>query len=130
MHTVLVVGLVGCRAEPQVVVQLLGDGLHLQVLLACPEELPRKAGGSTDAHLEGPAQQSAIHKLLQGLHLSAQSVEGVLEAEPGIEAEDASVALDGLLHTASFADGTCHGLLAQDVLACVGSLYGHDAMPV
>ena len=123
-----IVRLVGCRAQPQVIVKFFGNGLYLKVLLTCPEEFPGEAGGSADAYLERPAQQSAVHQFLQWLDLGAQSIECVLESEPGIQTEDA--ALDCFLHPSAFAYGGCHGLLAQDVLTSIGSLYGHDAMPV
>ena len=130
MGAVYIVRFVGCRAQPQVIVKLFGNGLYLKVLLTCPEEFPGEAGGSADAYLERPAQQSAVHQFLQWLDLGAQSIESILESEPGVQTEDAAVALDGFLHPSAFAYGACHGLLAQDVLTSIGSLYGHDAMPV
>ena len=40
VRTMDVVGLVGSRAEPEVVVELLGYGLNFEVLLTYPEEFP------------------------------------------------------------------------------------------
>ena len=40
VSTVLVVGLVRCRAQPQIVIQILWDRLLNKILLTYPEELP------------------------------------------------------------------------------------------
>ena len=130
MCTVYVVGLVGSRAQPQVVVQFLGNGLHFQVLLSCPEELPGEACGTRDAHFQGPSQQAAVDKLLERLHIGAQSVEGVLEAEPCVQSENPAVALHGFFHPFPLADGAGHRLLAEDVLAGIGCFHRHDTVPV
>ena len=130
VHAVFVVGFVGRRAEPHVVVQLFRDGLGLEVLLPHPEEFPGESRGSGDGHLEGPSQQAAVDEFLERFDRRAQSVEGVLEAEPGVQAEDASVLPDGLHHALALADGARHRLLAPDVLAGLGCLDGHDAVPV
>ena len=130
VHAVFVVGFVGRRAEPHVVVQLFRDGLGLEVLLPHPEEFPGESRGSGDGHLEGPSQQAAVDEFLERFDRRAQSVEGVLEAEPGVQAEDASVLPDGLHHALALADGARHRLLAPDVLAGLGRLDGHDAVPV
>ena len=127
---VYVVGLVGSRAEPEVVVQFLGHGLYLKVFLTNPEELPCEACCAGDAHFERPSEQSALDELLERLHFCAESVERILEAEPGVETEHAGVALHGFFHTFAFADGACHGFLAEDVLSGIGSFDGHDAVPM
>ena len=130
VHAVSVVGLPGGRTEPHVVVELRGYGLGLEVVAADPEELPREARGAGDRHLERPAQQPAVDEFLQRLDGRAQTVEGVLEAEPRVEPEDAVVAPHGLDDALALADGARHGLLAPDVLAGARRLDGHDAVPV
>ena len=86
-----VVGLAGRRPEPQVVVELGRHGLGLQVRPAAPVELPVEAGGGADGRLEGPAQEPALHHLLDRLDVRAEPVEPALEAEPGVEPEDPAV---------------------------------------
>ena len=130
VDTVFVVGLVRRRAEPHVVIQFGRNGLRREVLLPHPEEFPGEARGSRDGHLEGPSQQSAVDQLLQRLDRRAQSVEGVLETEPRVQAEDAAVLLHRLHDALAFADGACHRFLAPDVLAGPGRLDGHQSVPV
>ena len=127
---VLVVGLIGCRTQPHVVVEMGGDGLLWQVFLAYPEEFPGKAGGSRHGDLQRPAEHTTVYKFLQGLYGGAQSVERVGETEPGVQAEHAAVALHCLDDGLALADGARHGLLTPDVLAGLGGLDGHDAVPV
>ena len=109
---------------------MLGHLLYFQVFLTNPEELPGKACSARDTNLQGPAQLAAVNQLLQGLHVCSQSVEGVLEAEPGVQTEDASVALNGFLNALSFADGAGHRLLAENVLSGIGCFNRHDTVPV
>ena len=104
--------------------------MGLEVLLPHPEEFPGESRGSGDGHLEGPSQQAAVDQLLERLDGGAQAIEGIRETEPRIEAEDAVVALDGLHDALALADGTGHRFLAPDVLAGLGGLNGHDAVPV
>ena len=44
--TVYIIRFIGCGAEPEVVIQLFGNGLYLQVFLSYPVELPGEAGGA------------------------------------------------------------------------------------
>ena len=130
VSTVNVVGLEGCGAQPEVVVEVLGHLLNLEVFLTHPEELPGKAGCTRDANLQGPTQLAAVNQLLQGLNIGSQSVECILEAEPCVQTEDTAVTLYGFFNALTFADGTGHGLFAEDVLSCIGSLNRHDTVPV
>ena len=130
VRTMNIVGFVGSRTEPEVVVEFFGDGLNLEVFLTYPEELPGEACCSGDANLEWPAKKAAVHEFLQWLNLCAEAVECVLEAEPSVEAEHSSVALDCFFHTFALADCTGHGLFAEDILACIGSDDRHESVPM
>ncbi|CCZ76045.1 unknown [Alistipes finegoldii CAG:68] len=130
VHAVFVVGFVGRRSEPHVVIQLGGNRFRSEVFPAHPEELPRESGGARNGHLERPAQQAAVDQLLERLDRRAETIEGILEAEPSVQAEDAVVAPDGFGYALAFADGARHRFLAPDVLAGLGRLDGHDAVPV
>ena len=125
-----IVGLVGSRTEPKVVVEFFGNGLHFKVLFANPEELPCKASCARDADRERPSEQAAIDELLQGLNFCAESVEGIFETEPCVQAEDAAVALHSFFHAFAFTDGTCHGFFAEDILPGIGGNDGHQAVPM
>ena len=130
VRTVGVVGFRGGRAEPQVVVEGRRYGLRFEVFAAHPVEFPREARGPRDGHLQRPSEHAALHEFLERFDRRTEPVEGVRKAEPRIEAEDAPVAPDGLDDALALADGACHGFLAPDVLAGLGSLDGHDAVPV
>ena len=130
VHAVFVVGLPGRRAEPHVVIQFRRNGLRREVLLSHPEEFPGETRGSGDGHLEGPSQQAAVYELFQRFDRRSQPVEGVLEAEPSVQPEDAAVPFDGLHHALALADGARHRLLAPDVLARLGRFDGHQPVPV
>ena len=130
VHAVFVVGFVGRGAEPHVVVQFGGDALRPEVLLADPVEFPGEARGARNGHFQRPAQHPAVDEFFERFDRRPQPVEGVLEAEPRVEAEDAVVALDGFDHAAALADGARHGFLAPDVLARARGFDGHDAVPV
>ena len=130
MHPVRMIGLVRGGAQPQVVVQFGRNGLGGEVGAAGPVELPGKTRRARNADRQGPAQQTAGNQFLEGFHRGTQAVERVFEAEPGVQAEDPSVPGHGLHHLLSFADGTGHGFLAENVLAGPGGLHGHDAVPV
>ena len=112
-----VVGLEGRGAEPEVVVELGRDGLGRQARPARPVGLPVEPGGRADRRLDRPAEQPALDGLLDRLDVRPEAVEAVLEAEPGVDPEDAAVPLDGPDDRPALGDGAGHGLLAPDVLA-------------
>ena len=80
--------------------------------------------------LSGQPSIAAVDELLDGFHRRAETVESGSETEPGVEAEHAPVALNGLHDLLPFGDGARHGLLAPDVLAGLRSGDGDEAMPV
>ena len=128
MAAVGAVGLPGGGAEPHLPVEGGGAGLGGDVDLAGPEELPVEAlAGADDAAdgLAGGGDEAVLDGLADGLDGGAEAVEGVLEAEPGVEAEHPAFGLDVFHDAAALADGAGHGLLAPDVLAGAG---GHDAL--
>ena len=91
-----------------------------------PAELPREALAFAEHALDrAGAEESVLHDLPYRLDGRAESVEGVLEPEPRVEAEHPSLGLDHLAHAPSLADRARHGLLAPDVLA---GLRGHHAL--
>ena len=130
MATVLVVRLVGCGTQPEVVVKIVGNGLGIQMLLTYPEELPVEAGVLGHCHGEGPAKQTAVNQLLERSHLGAETVEGILKAEPGVKTENSVVAFHRLNNSLTLTNGTGHGLFAPYILTGLCSLYRHDCMPV
>ncbi len=125
-----VVGLEGGGAEPEFVIEIRGDGLRGEVGAADPIEFPIEAGAGIERDFERPAQETVLHRFLDGLDGRAHAVEAVLEAEPGVEAEDALMLFDGGDHGFAFADGAGHRLFAPDILAGLGGLDGHDGVPV
>ena len=125
-----VVRLVRSRTQPHVVIQFSRNWFWSQVLFSYPEELPSKTGSTGDSHLQRPTQQAAIHQLLQWFDGSTQSIEIVLETEPGIQSEDTVVLLHGFHYPLAFANGTGHWLFTPDVLTSLGSFYRHQGMPM
>ncbi|OQC56002.1 MAG: hypothetical protein BWX52_01883 [Bacteroidetes bacterium ADurb.Bin013] len=81
-------------------------------------------------HLQGPAQHAALYQFFKRVHGRAQAIECVLETEPGVQSEDASVSLDRFHYTFAFPYGACHGFFAPDILAGLGGFHSHDAVPV
>ena len=128
--TVLVVGLVRCGTQPQIVIKILGDRLLNQVLLTYPEELPVKACVTRDCNLQRPTQYTAVNQLLQRLNGCTQAVESILETEPSVKAEDTAILTNCLHNLLTLTDGTCHRLLAPDILTSLSSLNGHNTVPV
>ena len=70
------------------------------------------------------------HRFADVFYRHAHAVEAVLEAEPGVEAEDALVLLDRGDDRTSLGDSPRHGLLAPNVLTRFGRSDGDDGMPV
>ena len=130
MHTVRIIRLIRSRAEPHVVVEFLRNRLRFEVLLAGPVEFPCEASGSRDPDGERPAENSAVHEFLQRLDSGSKTVEGVLEAEPGVQSEYSSVFLDCIDNLLAFPDGSGHRFLAENVLSGLAGFHGHDSMPV
>lgn len=93
MHPVGVIRLVGRRPQPHLIIQRFGDPLRRKGGLSLPIKFPVEAGGGADHHPQRPAEQAAVDQLLDGLHRGAEAVKIVLEAEPGVDAEDAPAAL-------------------------------------
>ena len=131
VDAVRVVRLVRCGPEPEVVIEFIRDGLRCQVGAADPIELPVEAGRGVEGDLERTVAQHPVHHgLADVLHRNTHAVEVVLEAEPGVEAEDALVLLHGGHDGTTLGDGPGHGLLAPDVLARLGRGNGDDGVPV
>ena len=127
---VLVVGLEGRRTEPQVIVESLRNRFGLEVGQPAPEELERESLPLADHRAQRPAEQPVFDHLFDGLDLGAESVEAALEAEPGVEPENAPVGFDRLHHALALSDGAGHRFLAPDVLARLGGHFGDQAVPV
>ena len=130
VHTMRMVWLERSRAEPHVVVEFLRNRLRFEVLLAGPVEFPCEASGSRDPDGERPAENSAVHEFLQRLDSGSKTVEGVLEAEPGVQSEYSSVFLDCIDNLLAFPDGSGHRFLAENVLSGLAGFHCHDSMPV
>ena len=125
-----IVGFVGSRTEPHVVVELGGD-LHLFELgLPHPEELPVETGMLADSHLQRPTEHAAVDELLDLVDSRVHAVKRIGEAEPSIQTENIAVTLHGLLNPLALADGARHRFLAPDILTGRGGLHRHDAVPV
>ena len=125
------VRLVRGRPEPEVVIEFRWDGLGCQVGAANPIKLPVEAGRGVECDLERTvAQHSVHHRFADVFYRHAHAVEAVLEAEPGVEAEDALVLLDRGDDRTSLGDGPRHRLLAPNVLTRLGCGDGDDGMPV
>ena len=130
MSAMDVVRLEGSRAQPHIIVELCGHGLRREVVLAHPEEFPCEARGAGDGHLQRPSEQSALDELLKRFDGSAEAIERVGETEPGVQTEDATVALDSGFHGLAFADGARHRFLEPDILTGLGGFHGHKSVPV
>ena len=117
-------------AKPHIVVELWWHVLFRKIGFTDPEEFPVETGDTGDGDLERPAKQVVHDGFFDLFHRHAHAVEAIFEAEPGIESEDAVVLFHSLYHRHALADRAAHGLLAPNVFAGLGSLDGHESMPV
>ena len=83
-----------------------------------------------DGHLQRPTEHAAVDELLDLVDSRVHAVKRIGEAEPSIQTKNIAVTLHGLLNPLALADGARHRFLAPDVLAGLGGLNGHDAVPV
>ena len=130
VHAMTVIGLIGSRTEPHIVVEFLWHGFGHQVFLAHPVEFPSKSGSARYGNRQRPSEQTAVNEFFQWFHRGAESIEIILESKPSIETENAVVLLHGFHHSATFAYGARHGFFAPNVLACLGGFDSHQGMPV
>ena len=130
---VLVVRLPRCGTEPHIPVESARARLRLEVDAAGPEELPAEAlpGAEHAAHrFAGIADEIVLHHLPDRFNGRPETVERILEAEPGVETEHALFRLHVFHDPLAFADRAGHRLFAPDVLAGARGHHAHDAVPV
>ena len=130
VHTVGVVGFERGRSQPAVVVQDIRYGLRGEIGLSDPVEFPVEAGCFADGDGERPSEHAGFDEFLDRFGRHLHSIEILLEAEPGIEPEHASVLLYSFYEFLSFADRPGHGFLTPDVLTGADSVYRNDPVPV
>ncbi|OPZ12206.1 MAG: hypothetical protein BWZ10_02103 [candidate division BRC1 bacterium ADurb.BinA364] len=130
MGAVRMVRLERRRAEPHVVVESGGNRFGLQVGFPDPLEFPVEARRRAEHDLERPSQQARLDDFFHIARGHSRSVDDAFEAEPGVDAENPSVAPDRLDHFLAFGDGARHRLFAPDVLAGLGGGDGNRRVPV
>ena len=131
VDAVRVVRLIGGGAEPEIVIQLGRDGLLGEVGAAAPLILlPIEAGRAADHHLERPAQEPALHHFLDLFDPDVHAVKVVLETEPGVQPENATVFRDRRLDGFAFGDGPGHRFFAPDIFAGLSRGDGDEGVPV
>ena len=130
MDPVRVIWLYRSRSEPHVVVEFFRNRLRLEVGLARPVEFPCETSRSGDPDRQRPAQESAVNKLLEWFHRGSETVESVLEAEPGVKPEYPSVLMYRFDYLLTFPDGPRHRFFAEYILAGPGGFHRHESVPV
>ena len=128
--TMYIIGFVGSRTQPHIIVKFLGNRLLSKVILTHPEELPGETCGTRYGNLQRPTQFTTLYQFLQRLHRCCQTIEGICKAEPSVQSQYASITLHSFCHSLTLAYGTCHRFLQPDILSCTSCLHSHNGMPM